>query len=705
MHPPVEVLEDIYFKFILTAPEECSIQSFRVLFVVEQAWWYYEDKVRLSNPEYPKYSNYKAFAKVLFEQCEALRPYLDSLEDFARQYRSLKQKIRACGAIIVDSTYKMALLVQDAKSRSWTFPKGKINGGETQAECAIREVMEETGIDIEPYIDESLKLERNIFGKDVTLFLIGGLDASTLQVRASCNDEIGGFAWHQLSDLPTNLDSVKNVFWGDDGECYNFYGVHMFMLDVRHWAKQNRRAINRQAREDTAIFKPPAESHTYFCENEQYFFSSQYENENQSSRSNKGYGKDLTYSRHDFLQNVTLSSPSPYNDSESVSVTEKKNKAKDQGSNEHSNSNVFREVDMDKESTDVKKNQEQLVENGSKKKKAKKGAKGMKVIPVSEEVEVSSLSTVKIQIHDGNEDRTVRDDDRVVTSSAKSDGLDGVARFRNLFINGAESRDLNPSLDSKSKENVGPSSDPISTMFNGSALLSLLRQEAPAVLSANGTMDSKSSLPPMKAEETRVESQCIRKDGSGNTGFSATSLSELLRRAKDRADLQRTHEFAMCDDMTNCTTMHDVASKDAVMDLSSSGSPNPHKKDRSTTPTSLVPVPSSASSSPPLSPRPPPLISRASSSSLSFSSESSNTAPFLTSIPQLEQEVWEGHTAFAEDKKKIAPPRSCYTSMSCNSNLSFVNSRKALSSSKVVPLSDFHFNLNPILSHFFTELA
>jgi mRNA-decapping enzyme subunit 2 len=52
------------------------------------------------------------------------------------------------------------LLVQGYWSKSsWGFPKGKVNEEEAGHVCAVREVMEETGFDIGPYIDPGDYLE------------------------------------------------------------------------------------------------------------------------------------------------------------------------------------------------------------------------------------------------------------------------------------------------------------------------------------------------------------------------------------------------------------------------------------------------------------------------------------------------------------------------------------------------------------------
>ena len=60
------------------------------------------------------------------------------------------KKEKACGCIIIDD--QKVLLVQQNEGW-WGFPKGHIEDGESEIETAIREVKEETNIDVIP--DES----------------------------------------------------------------------------------------------------------------------------------------------------------------------------------------------------------------------------------------------------------------------------------------------------------------------------------------------------------------------------------------------------------------------------------------------------------------------------------------------------------------------------------------------------------------------
>ena len=62
------------------------------------------------------------------------------------------EKEKACGCIIIERG--KVLLIQQIQGH-WGFPKGHVEAGETEIETAIREVKEETNIDVE--INENKK--------------------------------------------------------------------------------------------------------------------------------------------------------------------------------------------------------------------------------------------------------------------------------------------------------------------------------------------------------------------------------------------------------------------------------------------------------------------------------------------------------------------------------------------------------------------
>ena len=59
-------------------------------------------------------------------------------------------KEKSCGAVIFDGD--KILVIQQVKGH-WGFPKGHVEEGETEVQTAVREIKEETNLDVE--IDES----------------------------------------------------------------------------------------------------------------------------------------------------------------------------------------------------------------------------------------------------------------------------------------------------------------------------------------------------------------------------------------------------------------------------------------------------------------------------------------------------------------------------------------------------------------------
>lgn len=84
---------------------------------------------------------------------------------------------KSCGAIVIQG--EKILIIQQAAGH-WGFPKGHVEDGETEVETAIREIKEETNLDVE--IDESHRYVEHYspkegVEKDVVLFvakMIGG---------------------------------------------------------------------------------------------------------------------------------------------------------------------------------------------------------------------------------------------------------------------------------------------------------------------------------------------------------------------------------------------------------------------------------------------------------------------------------------------------------------------------------------------------
>ena len=82
-------------------------------------------------------------------------------------------------------------MVRGWKSNSgWGFPKGKINQGEREYDCAVREVFEETGHNVAAYLRENEYIEKRINEQRIRLYIIIGVDEQT-EFLTQTRKEIG----------------------------------------------------------------------------------------------------------------------------------------------------------------------------------------------------------------------------------------------------------------------------------------------------------------------------------------------------------------------------------------------------------------------------------------------------------------------------------------------------------------------------------
>jgi 8-oxo-dGTP diphosphatase len=59
-----------------------------------------------------------------------------------------EETVRAAGGVVRDEAGRIAVVYRP-KYEDWSFPKGKLEPGESEEEAALREVHEETGLDCE----------------------------------------------------------------------------------------------------------------------------------------------------------------------------------------------------------------------------------------------------------------------------------------------------------------------------------------------------------------------------------------------------------------------------------------------------------------------------------------------------------------------------------------------------------------------------
>ncbi|KAE9408087.1 DCP2-domain-containing protein, partial [Gymnopus androsaceus JB14] len=189
-----DVLEDLTSRFILNLPDEELNSLERISFQVEQAHWFYEDFVREANPRFPSLP-LKKFSAMLFDACPLLHRWEDHDQAFT-DFMQYKTRVPVCGAIMLNDSWEKCVLVKGWKSSSgWGFPKGKINEDEPQPNCAIREVLEETGYNLASQLNPE-------HSKEFALYIVPGVPED-YPFKTKTRKEISKIEWFRLADLPT----------------------------------------------------------------------------------------------------------------------------------------------------------------------------------------------------------------------------------------------------------------------------------------------------------------------------------------------------------------------------------------------------------------------------------------------------------------------------------------------------------------------
>ncbi len=124
------------------------------------------------------------------------------------------KKEKSCGAIIVNDKSQVLLVKQTLGH--YSFPKGHVEPGETEEETAIREVKEETNIDIEITRKDKFIVTYNVsddVSKDVIYFI-----AKPLSFDAKPQEtEVAQILWVDINDV-VNYLGFENIIklWNEE---------------------------------------------------------------------------------------------------------------------------------------------------------------------------------------------------------------------------------------------------------------------------------------------------------------------------------------------------------------------------------------------------------------------------------------------------------------------------------------------------------
>lgn len=144
------------------------------------------------------------------------------------------------GAIILDESMRNVLLVQGFWAKaSWGFPKGKVVEEESEAHCACREVLEETGYDISDKLVEDQYLEIQINDQTIRLYIITGVSKQE-NFEPRTRREIKDVKWFSIDELPVHrkdLRTKQTLGYSPNA----FFMVIPFLKALKQWIFANSR--------------------------------------------------------------------------------------------------------------------------------------------------------------------------------------------------------------------------------------------------------------------------------------------------------------------------------------------------------------------------------------------------------------------------------------------------------------------------------
>lgn len=127
---------------------------------------------------------------------------------FEKRENKIK-KVISCGAFVLEN--EKILLVQHKNGEHWSFPKGHMEPSETMQQTAMREVREETGIEIQIVSDRTYKT-MYVIPPDIqkTVFYYEAIKVKgNLKKQESEIIDIGWFSYNEALEYLTFSEDKK----------------------------------------------------------------------------------------------------------------------------------------------------------------------------------------------------------------------------------------------------------------------------------------------------------------------------------------------------------------------------------------------------------------------------------------------------------------------------------------------------------------
>ena len=126
-----------------------------------------------------------------------------------KSIENIPRNLITAGGLVINNSNKVLFIYRKNK---WDLPKGKLDDGENLEEAAIREVVEETGLD-----SNKLSIIKPLLSTGYKSF-VNGKSVNKRAAWMLMND-----AGHESSWIPENDEGSEEAIWVDLSDLENYY--------------------------------------------------------------------------------------------------------------------------------------------------------------------------------------------------------------------------------------------------------------------------------------------------------------------------------------------------------------------------------------------------------------------------------------------------------------------------------------------------
>jgi len=196
----------------------CSLR--KIFPCLRKMHWTYQDRWANSGSQLPPIG-FETFCQEAFVRVSALKVLGERKFDALKErFKQALRQAPVIGAICIDNaTMDEVLMVRSFGGYTWGFPQGKLEVQERPVDAAVREVMEECGIDISHELNPETYIQVYRNGRITRLYLVplakkrwplpaqkpssSRMSSSSSSSIASHDYEIGEIKWQSLRALAT----------------------------------------------------------------------------------------------------------------------------------------------------------------------------------------------------------------------------------------------------------------------------------------------------------------------------------------------------------------------------------------------------------------------------------------------------------------------------------------------------------------------